>query len=113
MVQTEPDRWRALVSVEEEREPMRRHVTRLLLMPYAIVAAGCNLLLGPPIRCLPLAPLDCDRHVAEIQAMLTSEFPDWRAFSIEFANEEGDAMIRLDDGTDIGWGGSDGPRRGD
>jgi hypothetical protein len=84
-----------------------------MMLCCAILAGSCNLVAGPQIDCGPLAPWDCDRHVGEIQAMVIAEFPGRRVASIEVANDEGDAMVRLDDGTEIGWGGSDGPRRGD
>ena len=75
----------------------------------AAVVVGCNLVFGPQINCGPLGPLKCNQHVEEIQTVLGPAYPDRRVASIDFVNDEGDATVRLDDGSEIGWGGSDGP----
>ena len=77
-----------------------------LLAPFAIVLSACNLF-GPEITCGPLPGLECDEQVQEIQTIIARDFPARRVVSIEFANAEGDATVRLDDETEVGWGGSD------
>ena len=47
----------------------------------------------------------------EITTVVGREFPARRVVFIEFTNEDGDATLRLDDGTEVGWGGSAGERR--
>ena len=80
--------------------------TRLLSILFAIVLSACDLF-GPEISCGPLPGLECDRQVQEIQTIIARDFPARRVVLIEFLNEDGVANVRLDDGTEVGWGGSD------
>jgi hypothetical protein len=80
--------------------------TRLLLTLFAIVVSACDLF-GPEITCGPLPGVECDQQVQEIQTIIARDFPARRVVLIEFLNEDGDANVRLDDGTEVGWGGRD------
>ena len=80
--------------------------TRLLWMLCAIVVSACNLF-GPEVDCGPLPGLECDQQVQEIQTIVDRDFPARRVVLIEFLNEDGDATVRLDDGTGVEWGGGD------
>lgn len=80
--------------------------TRLLWILFAVVVSACNLF-GPEITCGPLPGMECDQQVQEIQTIIARDFPARRVVLIEFLNEDGDAKVRLDDGTEVGWGGSD------
>jgi hypothetical protein len=70
----------------------------------AMLLGACDGLFGPPINCGPLEPSACDQAVEEIRAVVIREYPARRIVFIEFVNEDGHANVRLDDGTEIGWG---------
>ena len=80
--------------------------TRLLWIPCAVVVSACEIF-GPEVDCGPLPGLECSDQVQQIQTVVGRDFPARRVVSIEFTNEEGDATVRLDDGTEVGWGGSE------
>ena len=75
-------------------------------MLSAILVSACNLS-GPEVDCGPLPGVECDQQVQDIQTIIARDIPARRVVSIEFLNEDGDANVRLDDGTEVGWGGSD------
>jgi hypothetical protein len=78
--------------------------TRLVLILVAIVVSACGLF-GPEVHCGPLPGLECSDQVQQIQTVVGRDFPARRVVFIEFTNEDGDATVRLDDGTEVGWGG--------
>ena len=80
-------------------------ITRALAaLPFVVVVGACDVLFGPEILCGPLEASECGEAVEVIQSTLGREYPNRRVVFIEFVNEEGHASIRLDDGTEIGWG---------
>lgn len=84
----------------------RMRIRRLSLMLLcASVVGGCDGLFGPQVICGPLEISECEEEVQEIRNTLRPEFPDRRIVFVEFLNENGDANVRLDDGTEVGWGG--------
>jgi hypothetical protein len=76
---------------------------RLFAPLYAIFVAACDVF-GPQIDCGPLEASACREAVQMIEATLQREFPTRRVVLVEFLNEDGHANVRLDDGTEIGWG---------
>ena len=83
----------------------RMGITRVLMvLSFVVVLGACDLLFGPEIICGPLEAAECGEAVEAIQLTLGREYPNRRVVFIEFVNEEGHASIRLDDGTEIGWG---------
>lgn len=75
-------------------------VAALLLMTFA---SACGLL-GPEVRCGPLGDLECERAVTRIVEAVANEYPDRRVVYVEFVNAQGHGTVRLDDGTEIGFG---------
>ncbi len=68
-----------------------------------VFIGGCNVF-GPEVRCGPLSTSECEQEAQEIQRNLSLKFPNRRVVYIEFVNDEAHAIVRLDDGTEIGIG---------
>lgn len=64
--------------------------------------AGCAL--WRSVDCGPLTEVNCEQQAAQIVSVVERENPGRRVVSIVFINEEGHALVRLDDDTEIGWG---------
>ncbi len=68
-----------------------------------VFIGGCNVF-GPEVRCGPLSTAECEQKAQEVQRNLSLEFPNRRVVYIEFVNDDAFAIVRLDDGTEIGIG---------
>jgi len=88
---------------------MVQHLRLARLLPMllcAIVLGACDGLFGPQVICGPLDASECDEAVREIQSALGPQFPGRRVAFVEIVEEDGSAHVWLDDGTEIGWGGT-------
>jgi hypothetical protein len=61
---------------------------------------GC----GASIDCGPMSKDACLHEVQQIQAVIDQNFGGGRIVSIMIVSEQGDATVKLEDGTEIGWG---------
>jgi hypothetical protein len=71
-----------------------------------VIALGISVGCTPrfQVDCGRLEPAACQARVAEIESVVVGEFPGRRIVWIRIVNDEGHAMVRLDDGTEIGFG---------
>jgi hypothetical protein len=75
-----------------------------LVLVCAFVVGACDALFPPQIDCGPLDTAECEAAVDSIVSSVSEEYPHRRVMSIEILNQEGHATVRLDDGTEIGFG---------
>lgn len=81
---------------------MSRAMRAITAVLFIQALSGCGL--WPEVDCGPLDTSECDAAAQEIQETFAVEYPNRRIVSIEFLNEEGHAVVLLDDGTEVGFG---------